>query len=67
MCHVTLKGRKSSDEWRDRLGLVSIGNCIQRGRHVKRMDKDNCVKNTSVTVSLILRIFGNFTYTHTKT
>ena len=30
VCNVTMKDRKSSDELRDRLGLVSIRNCIQR-------------------------------------
>ena len=45
MCHVTLKDRKSSNELRDRPGLVSIRNCIKIGRlrrfgHVERLDKD---------------------------
>ena len=48
MCNVTLKDRKSSDELRDRLGLVSIRNFIQRGRlrwfgHVERLGNDNWV------------------------
>ena len=32
MCNVILVDKKSSDELRDRLVLVSIGNCIQSGR-----------------------------------
>ena len=34
MCNVTLRDRKSSDELKDRLGLVSVRNCIQRGREI---------------------------------
>ena len=49
MCNGTLKDRKSSDDFRDLLGLVSIRNCIQRGRlrwfgHVERMGTDSLVK-----------------------
>ena len=47
--HVTLKDRKSSDELRDCVGLVSIRNYKQRHMlrwfgHVERMDKDSWVK-----------------------
>ena len=31
MCDLTLKGRKSFDQLRDHLGLVSIRNCIKGG------------------------------------
>ena len=46
---MTLKDRKSFDELKDRLVLVSTGNCIQKGRlmwfgHLERMDKDSYVK-----------------------
>ena len=46
---MTLKGRKSSHELRDRMVLVSIRNCIQKGRlrwfrHVEGMYKDSWVK-----------------------
>ena len=51
MCNVTLKDRKSSEELRDRLGLVAIRDCVQRGRlrwfgHVERMNDDNWVKKS---------------------
>ena len=32
MSNVILKDRKSSDELTDCMGLVSVRNCIQRGR-----------------------------------
>ena len=51
MCNVTLKDRKSSEELRDRLGLVAIRDCVQRGRlrwfgYVERMNDDNWVKKS---------------------
>ena len=41
---MTLKERKSSDKLIDRLGLVSIRNRIQNGRHIERMEKESWVK-----------------------
>ena len=32
VCNVTLKDRKSADKLRDSLGLVSIRNCVEKGR-----------------------------------
>ena len=51
MCNVTLKDRKSSAELRDRLGLASIRDCVQRRSlrwfgHVERMDDENWVKKS---------------------
>ena len=41
---MTLKDRKSSEEWSDCLWLISIRNCTQRGGCVERMDKNNWIK-----------------------
>ena len=38
MCNVTLKDRKSSDEFRDNLGFVNIRNCIQRRFGQRQLD-----------------------------
>ena len=46
---VKMKDRKASHKLKEDLGLVSIRNCIQRGRprwfgHVEIMEKDSLVK-----------------------
>ena len=42
MCYVTLKDKKSSEELREHLGLVSIRNCIQMWfGHLERISKAN--------------------------
>ena len=51
MCKVSLKDRKTSQDLRERCGLESIGDSLQKRRlswfgHVERMDNNNCVKRS---------------------
>src|SRR5664279_5613014 len=48
MCGVTLKDRNSSEELRERLGIVSVSDIVRQGRlrwfgHVERKDTDDWV------------------------
>ena len=52
MCKVSLKDKKTFRELRERCGLESIGDSLQKRRlswfgHVERMDDNNWVKRSS--------------------